>query len=148
MPCNARRWRRGSEPWSRCGWPIGTRSSSRSRCPSNGARADEDGAQPVNTDVLVEAARQLAERARTDAVNANRRGDFEAARSILKKTGEALRALAPSVREVQVLAAELEAEQAEFSAPMDLVSLKKRHFASYNVAYTRSTDGKAKRRPA
>ena len=30
---------------------------------------------------------------------------------------------------------------------MDPVALKQRHFASYNVAYSRSKEGKAKRRP-
>jgi Ca-activated chloride channel family protein len=109
--------------------------------------AEADAAQPVNTDVLVEVAKQLAERARAEALGANRRGDFDEARRILKTTAEALRALVPGVREMEALAAELEAEQAEFSAQMDPVSLKQRHFASYNVAYSRSDLGKAKRRP-
>ena len=110
--------------------------------------ADADATQPVNTDVLVDVARHLAERARAGARDANRRGDFDAARTMLKTTAEALRALAPGVREVEALAAELEAEQAELSAPMDAIERKKRHFASYNVAYSRSTEGKAKRRPS
>jgi Ca-activated chloride channel family protein len=109
--------------------------------------ADADATQPVNTDVLVEAAKQLAERARADALAANRRGDLDAAKNVLKTAAETLRALAPGVREIEALAAELEAEQAEFSAPMDPVALKQRHFASYNVAYSRSKEGKAKRRP-
>jgi Ca-activated chloride channel family protein len=109
--------------------------------------ADADATQPVNTDVLVEVAKHLAERARADALDANRRGDFDAAKDRLKTTAEALRALAPGVREVEALAAELETEQAEFSAQMDPIALKKRHFASYNVAYSRSVEGKAKRRP-
>ena len=112
------------------------------------ATADADGTQPVNTDVLVEVAKHLAERARADALAANRRGDLDAAKNLLKTTAEALRALAPGVREVEALAAELEAEQAEFSAPMDAVALKQRHFASYSVAHSRSKEGKAKRRPA
>jgi hypothetical protein len=109
--------------------------------------ADADATQPVNTDVLVEAAKQLAERARADALAANRRGDLDAAKNMLKTAAETLRALAPGVREIEALAAELEAEQAEFSAPMDPIALKQRHFASYNVAYSRSKEGKAKRRP-
>ena len=109
--------------------------------------ADADATQPVNTDVLVEVAKQMAEHARADALDANRRGDFDAAKNILRTTAEALRALAPGVREVEALAAELEAEQAEFSARMDAVELKKRHFTSRNVAYSRSPEGKAKRRP-
>jgi Ca-activated chloride channel family protein len=109
--------------------------------------ADADATQPVNTDVLVEVAKQLAERARANARDANRHGDFAAAKNLLATNAEALRALAPGVREVEALAAELEAEQAEVSEPMDALELKKRHFASYNVAYSRSTEGKAKRRP-
>ncbi len=109
--------------------------------------ADADAAQPVNTDVLVEVAKHLAERARADALEANRRRDFDAAKNILKTAAEALRALAPGVREVEALAAELEAEQTEFSARMDPVELKKRHFTGHNLAYSRSPEGKAKRRP-
>jgi hypothetical protein len=109
--------------------------------------ADADATQPVNTDVLVEAAKHMAARARAVALAANRRGDLDAARNILKTTAETLRALAPGVRQVEALAAELEAEQAEFSAEMDAIARKKRHFASYNVAYSRSEEGKAKRRP-
>ena len=58
-----------------------------------------------------------------------------------------LRTLAPGVRQVEALAAELEAEQAEFDEEMSSMEMKKRHFASYNVAYSRSMEGKAKRRP-
>ena len=108
---------------------------------------DADATQPVNTDVLVEVAKHLAERARAEGLAANRRGDLDAARHILKTAAETLRALAPGVRAVEALAAELEAEQAEFSAPMDAIAMKKRHWASHNVAYTRSKEGKAKRRP-
>jgi hypothetical protein len=108
--------------------------------------AEADAAQPVNTAVLVEVAKQLAERARAGALEANRRRDFDAAKNMLV-TAEALRALAPGVREVEALAQELEAEQAELSAPMDPIERKKRHFASYNVAYSRTVEGKAKRRP-
>src|SRR4029077_14287000 len=93
--------------------------------------ADADASQPVNTDVLVEVARHLAVRARADALDANRRGDFDAARKRLQSTAEELRVLAPGVREVEALAAELEAELAEFIARMDPVALKQRHFASY-----------------
>ena len=109
--------------------------------------ADPDAAQPVNTDVLVEVAKHLAERARADARDANRHGDFDAAKNMLTTTAEALRALAPGVREVEALAAELEAEREDFSARLDALALKKQHFASYNVAYSRSTEGKAKRQP-
>lgn len=109
--------------------------------------ADADAAQPVNTDVLVAAARHLAERARVEALDANRRGDFTAAKDVLRAAAEALRTLAPGVREVDALADELLAEQAELSATMDALSLKQRHFSSYNVAYSRSAEGKAKRRP-
>ena len=67
--------------------------------------AEADAAQPVNTAVLVEVAKQLAERARAGALEANRRRDFDAAKNLLKTTAEALRALAPGVREVEALAA-------------------------------------------
>jgi hypothetical protein len=89
----------------------------------------------------------VAARARAAALDANRRGDFKAATAILTAAAANLRALAPGVRQVEALAAELEAQQAEFDDVMSEMEMKKRHFASYNVAYSRSTEGKAKRRP-
>ena len=73
--------------------------------------------------------------------------DVIAPRAILTAAAANLRTLAPGVRQVEALAAELLAQQAEFDEEMSAMEMKKRHFTSYNVAYSRTTEGKAKRRP-
>ena len=110
--------------------------------------ADEsaDAAQPVNVDVLVEVATLLADRARAAALEANRRGDFEQASGILKAAAAELRMLGAHLPRIETLAAELEAEQEEFSVAMAPMTRKSRHFASTNALRSRSGEGKAKKR--
>jgi Ca-activated chloride channel family protein len=107
-----------------------------------------DAAQPINADVLIQVATLAAERARTDALDANRRGDYATAARILTTAAAALRALAPDIRPIDALAAELESERDEFAAAMSPARLKERHFASYSVAHSRDTSGRARRRAA
>jgi Ca-activated chloride channel family protein len=102
-------------------------------------------AQPVNNEVLIQAAQLLAERARAGALEANRRGDFQQATAILKSAATDLRALAPGVRQVEALAAELEAQQDDFAAVMSAREMKQRHFVNYSRATDRGPEGKAKR---
>ena len=105
-----------------------------------------DAAQPVNADVLVEVATLLAERARAAALEANRRGDFTQASGILKAAAVELRTLGADIPRIEALAAELEAEQGDFSAAMTPMAMKSRHFASASVLRSRSVEGKAKKR--
>jgi Ca-activated chloride channel family protein len=107
--------------------------------------ADANAAQPVNTDVLVQAGRLIAERSRAAALDANRRGDFQEAARILNAAAASLRALDPGIRELEALAAELEAEEPDYVMHMEPLALKARHFASYNQSVSRSATGKARR---
>jgi hypothetical protein len=43
------------------------------------------------------------------------------------------------------LIVELEGEQPQYSAPMDALAMKSRHFASYSVTQGRDKHGKARR---
>lgn len=109
--------------------------------------AAEDRAQPVDRGVAVEVATLVAERARAAALEANRRGDFEAARAMLAAAAAHLRALGPGIREVEALAAELdEDDSVRFSVAMDAVAMKEVYFQSANVRTSRGPEGKAKRR--
>jgi hypothetical protein len=108
--------------------------------------ASADAAQPVNADVLVHVATLLAERARAAALEANRRGDFPQASGILEAAAAALRTLGADIARIEALAAELEAEQGDFSAAMAPMTMKSRHFASASALRSRSVEGKAKKR--
>jgi Ca-activated chloride channel family protein len=108
-------------------------------------RAEND-EQAVNRAVVLEAAAQLAARARALALKANRRGDFEAARGILKDAIATLRALAPDDEQVEPHIARLQADEADFGEAMSPMAMKSRHFATHAVAYSREPSGKARRR--
>ena len=105
----------------------------------------EDAAQPVNIEVLIQVATLVAHRARALALEANRRGDFQAAAKILHTAAAELRALAPGEPRIEGLAGELEAETAEFAEPMSASEQKSHHFAQHLAAYSRVEGGKARR---
>jgi hypothetical protein len=56
-----------------------------------------------------------------------------------------IRAIGRGDRQVEAIAARLEAEQEEYRVGMDAMELKQRHFSSYGVAFSRTTEGKARR---
>ena len=106
---------------------------------------EDNAVQPMNADVLIEAARQIASLARIDALEANRRGDFASAQSTLEEAAKAIRALAPGVRELEALAAELEAERADHAVAMMPMVRKEIYYQSHNVGRSRDMAGKARR---
>lgn len=69
--------------------------------------ADADRTQPVNRDVIVAAAMLLAERARAEALELNRRGHFSRARKTLAAAIASIRALGAGIPGVDAIAAEL-----------------------------------------
>jgi Ca-activated chloride channel family protein len=109
------------------------------------ASASEDAAQPLGIEVLVAVATLLAARARAAAVEANRRGGFHEAAQVLAQTAAAIRALAPGVRQIEVIAADLEEHEEQFSVQMSPMALKQAHFASYNVSRSRDSQGKSRK---
>lgn len=108
--------------------------------------ADANAVQVVNNDVLIQAGRLMAERARAGALDANRRGDYKDAARILKAGADGLRALAPGIRELEALAAELEADEQKHGTPMDPMAMKLSHYASYVRGTSRSEKGSAVRK--
>ena len=109
------------------------------------ASAEDNAIQPMNADVLIEAARQIASLARIDALEANRRGDFIAATGIIKEAVVKLRDMAAGVDAVERIAAELDGELQDFEVAMQPLARKARHFESYNQSYSRASTGKARR---
>ena len=57
-----------------------------------------------------------------------------------------LQTLGTDIPRIEALAAELEAEQREFSEALAPMMMKSRHFASVSALHSRSAEGKAKRR--
>ena len=109
------------------------------------ASAAEDGAQPIGIEVLVAVATQLSARAQGAAVHANRRGGFDEAARVLAQAAKAIRALAPGVKQIELIAAELEEHEEQFAVQMSPMALKQAHFASYNQSRSRDSQGKSRK---
>jgi Ca-activated chloride channel family protein len=108
--------------------------------------AVEDTAQPVNRGVRLAVAAILAERARSTALEANRRGDFDAATRILRQMVDDLRAMAPGDTGVMALIDQLHHDEVAFAEVMTPLAMKGRHFDAYRVAHSRAEGGTARRR--
>ena len=102
-------------------------------------------AQPRDRDVDRAVARLYAARARDQALDLNRRGDFTAAGAALRGVAERIRGYAGSDAELWELAKGLEADDRAVSAPMPAMAMKSMHFQSANVARSRDAQGKARR---
>lgn len=109
------------------------------------AGGEADRAQPVNRGVVLAAARMLAERARVQALAANRRGMFEDAGAALHDAAAQIDRLGGDDTAVQAVARLLLDEEMAFARRMAPMEMKARHFASYQAAYSRE-EGKARRR--
>jgi Ca-activated chloride channel family protein len=106
---------------------------------------DRDAAQPVNLDVLVAVAEQLAARARAAALRLNREGRFDDAQRVLRDAVRTVLALSPGHPSIVRIAEGLRQETPELAMQLDALSLKRRHYAAYEVAMSR-VEGKARRR--
>ena len=105
-------------------------------------------AQLRDRDVDRAVARQFASRARQEAVQFNRKGDFNGARHILEGTARRIRKYAVGDPLLRGLVKELEGEKTAFAAPMAEMRLKQVHFMSANVARSRDTMGRSMKRPS
>ena len=107
--------------------------------------AAEDAAQPVNTVVRLAVATLLAGRARSAALAANRRGDFEGAKRIVRAIVDDLRALAPDDPQVRALIDQLHHDEMEFGEMMAPMAMKAQHSVLYQAAHSREAGGTARR---
>lgn len=110
------------------------------------ASKQEDDVQPRDPDVTRQVAELQAEQARRDALEANRRGDFETARNRVFATAQSLRDLAGDDVLVDSIAVGLEAEEQAFTAPMSAADLKRRFFAQESRMRSRTVEGKTRKK--
>lgn len=108
--------------------------------------ADND-EQPRNVDVDREVARIYAARARAEATEANRHGDFDRAREVLVKTSRRISEYAGNDRVLLELARSLRREVPRYAEEkMSPMMLKGAFYAADVAVRERAFDGKAKRR--
>lgn len=106
----------------------------------------ENDRQPRDRVVDREAASLYAARARAEATEANRNGDFRRARRVLESTAKRIRSYALGDPELERLWRQLLSEIETFAeAPMSAMSLKQAMFVSESAARGRAPDGKARR---
>src|SRR4051794_7776305 len=98
--------------------------------------------QPREIDVDRAVARVFAARARQEATALNRAGDFGQANGRLAAVAKRIRSYAGRDPHMRAIVAELERDAIEVAAPMAASTLKEMHFASYNVAKSRSIEAK------
>lgn len=102
--------------------------------------------QPRDRDVDRAVARQFAARARQEAVQRNRGGDYLRSRRALESTAARIRKYASGDPELRGLAEALVSEAQVFAAPMAEPSLKQAYFASANLARSRDPMGRSVKR--
>ena len=107
----------------------------------------ENDRQPRTVPVDRVVARFYAARARARAVDLNRDGDLEGARTVLRATADRIRSYAGGDRELHDLARELERDSERYAETvLPAPALKEAAYLSYAVARGRAPDGKARRR--
>ena len=102
--------------------------------------------QPVNHDVLVAVATVLADHARSMALAANRRGDFDEARRILRDMVEHLHALSSGREAIVQIIEGLRHLEITATSDMDPISRKSEHYVAYARTSSRDPSGRARRR--
>ena len=102
--------------------------------------------QPREAEVDRAVARQYAARARQEAVQRNRAGDYSGAQRILDAVSRRIREYAGQDMIIRNLIDELGQEGVRFSAPMAEPRLKEAHFASANMLRSRDASGRSMKR--
>jgi Ca-activated chloride channel family protein len=102
-------------------------------------------AQPRDVDVDVQVARTYGARARREALDMNRAGDYDGARRLLERVARRIDSYAGQSPELRELAESLRRDAREFAARMDAMSAKAHHYGSHAVLGSRAGTGKAQR---
>jgi Ca-activated chloride channel family protein len=109
------------------------------------ASHERNDVQPRETAVDLQVAGIYAARARRDALELNRHGDYPGARRLLERVAKRIEGYAGASVELQGLARALRAEAQQFEREMDSVSMKQAHYSSRAAMRSRSLTGKATR---
>lgn len=108
----------------------------------------ENDAQRRNVEVDREVATLYAARARSEATEANRNGDFDRARRVLERTADRIFSYAGADPVLHQLVQELRAQVPEFAdTRLSAMRLKEHVFAAAAMSKHRDIGGKARRRP-
>jgi Ca-activated chloride channel homolog len=102
-------------------------------------------AQPRDRGVDVAVARQFAAKARHEALEWNRAGDYARAREVLQRVATRIGKYAGDCRELRELGAELRRQAEEFARHLDAMSRKAYHYDSLAAMSSRQASGKARR---
>lgn len=104
-------------------------------------------AQPRDRVVDRAVAAAFGARARREAVELQRRGDYDGAEHAIKAVARRIRDYAGSDPELRAQVKELEAARVTFAAPMAMRDLKQAHYASTNLLRSKDALGRSVRRP-
>jgi Ca-activated chloride channel family protein len=111
------------------------------------ANHEENDRQPRDREVDREVAALYAARARAEATEANRAGDFGLARRVLERTAERIRSYAGNDPELGLVRAQLLDEVPRFAEHMmDARAMKRAFFEADAATRFRDTSGKARRK--
>jgi Ca-activated chloride channel family protein len=102
--------------------------------------------QPRDAEVDRAVAQRFAARARQEAVERNRAGDYDGARRVLDATARRIGAYAGADRVLRGVIEDLATERVVFAAAMAEPRLKEAHFASANMLRSRDATGRAVKR--
>ena len=111
------------------------------------ASNEANDAQPRDRLVDRAVAAAYGARARREAVELQRRGDFAGAERVLEAVARRIRSYAGSDRELRSQVKDLEAARITFAAPMAMRDLKQAHYASTNLLRSKDALGRSLRRP-
>jgi hypothetical protein len=106
---------------------------------------ERNDAQPRDTAVDVRVANLYAARARRDALELNRRGDYAGARKLLERVADRIASYAGPSTELRDLVRTLRAEAQQYEHQMDAMSMKQAHYSSLSAMQSRSAAGKSQR---
>ena len=101
--------------------------------------------QPRDVTVDRAVAGRFAAKARQEAVALNKGGRYGPASERLASVGRRIREYAGTDAQLVALADELEAQTADYAAPMPAAALKQAHFASVNFSRGRDSTGSARK---
>lgn len=106
----------------------------------------ENDTQPRDTEVDRIVAAMYAARARAEATEANREGNFDRARHVLTRTADRIREYAGNDPELRRIVDELREEVPRYAdAPMTLMAMKASFYASEVASKGRAPGGRARR---
>jgi hypothetical protein len=105
----------------------------------------ENDAQPRNVEVDRAVATQFIARARAEATEANRRGDYEGARRVLERTARRIRGYAGRDRQLREMADQLREEVQTYGNAMSPMALKMSFYVAESALRDRDRSGRAKR---